>query len=306
MSRFLPILLGLVSVFALSVKAAQPTPTAAPPQPARVLVISLDGARPDAILQADTPHIQALAQRGAVDWTAQTIFPPVTLPAHASMLTGLEVSQHGLHDNDSLHPCPVLATPTFLTMAHKAGYKVAMVAGKQQFCRFHQTETINYTFAREGDRSVVDRVIELLEDNYEVIFAHFPNPDYFGHSAGWMSDTYLYEFANTDRQIGRLLAALDDLGMTDTTLVILTADHGGHEVVHGADIPEDMTIPWIIAGPGVVAGTDLSESGIRIVDTAATVLWALDLPLPADMAGQVVIEAFSPAAPEHTGTLVAG
>jgi arylsulfatase A-like enzyme len=293
-------------VFALTVYAGQPTPTAVPPQLARVLIISMDGARPDAILQADTPHIQALAQRGAVDWTAQTIFPPATLPAHASMLTGLEVEQHGLSDNDSVYPCPVLETPTFLTLAHNAGYKVAMVAGKQQFCRFHQIETVDYSFAREGDRSVVDQVIKLLTDDYQVIFAHFPNPDYIGHSAGWMSDSYLYEFANTDLQIGRLLVALDDLDLTDTTLVILTADHGGHDDVHGADIPEDMTIPWIIAGPGVAAGTNLSAGEVRIVDTAATVLWALDLPLPGEMAGRVVTEAFSPAVPARTGTSVAG
>jgi hypothetical protein len=61
---------------------------------------------------------------------------------------------------------------------------------------------------------------------------------------------------------------------------------------HGANILEDMTIPWIIAGPGVQPGTDLSNVEINVMDTAATVLWALGIELPEDMTGRVVLEAF--------------
>jgi predicted AlkP superfamily pyrophosphatase or phosphodiesterase len=262
-----------------------------PAQVRRVVVISLDGARPDAILQAATPYLHQLAQRGAAHWQAQTIFPPATLPGHASMLTGQSVEQHGLAHNDSLYPCPVLEAPTFLTLAQQSGFRSAMVVGKAQLCQFHQSDAVDYTFAQSGDRSIVDRALELLAADYEVIFLHFPNPDYFGHLTGWMSDTYLYELGNTDYQIGRLLAALDD-----ETLVIVTADHGGHDMQHGADIPEDMTIPWIIAGPGVIPGTDLQGIEVNITDTAATVLWALGIPLPDNLTGHPVLEAFGLAA----------
>lgn len=261
-----------------------------PPKPERVIVISLDGARSDALL-AETPNIQALARRGAVDWQASTIYPPVTLPAHASMLTGLSVEQHGLDHNDSLYPCPAITAPTFITLAREAGYRTAMVVGKEKFCQFQQSELVDYTFARAGDGSVVDRVLELLDEDYQVIFAHFPNPDYFGHLTNWMSDTYIDEMSNTDAQVGRIMTKLDELGLTDKTLVILTADHGGHGNSHGQNIPEDMVIPWMIAGPGVTAGTDF-ESRVSIMDTAATVLWVLDLPMRDDMVGQPVLEAF--------------
>jgi arylsulfatase A-like enzyme len=255
-----------------------------------VIVISLDGARPDAILQAQTPNIQALAQRGAVDWTAQTVFPPVTLPAHVSMLTGLDVSAHGVNWNDNDPSHGVLPSPTFVTLAQQAGYRTAMVVGKEIFWQVNQMADTDYTFARRGDGSVVDRVIELLQADYQVIFAHFPNPDYFGHSTGWMSDVYQYELSNTDWNVGRILTALDELGLTNETLVILTADHGGHGTVHGSDIPEDMNIPWIAAGPGIVPSTILHDA--RVTDTAATVLAALGLPQPEGMAGRPIVEAF--------------
>jgi arylsulfatase A-like enzyme len=275
-------------------QAVTPDLPASPQGITHVVVISLDGARPDGIRQAPSPNIEALAARGAVAWQASTVYPSVTLPAHASMLTGLDISEHGLSDNDSIYPCPVITAPTFVTQAGEAGYRTAMVVGKEKLCRFHQSEAVDYTFAREGDRSVVDRALELLNGGYEVLFLQFPNPDYFGHSTSWMSATYLSEMRNTDRQVGRVLAALDELNLMDETLVILTADHGGHDMEHGQNIPEDMTIPWIIAGPGVVAGTELGDD-IRVTDTAITVLWALGLPLPENAGGRPVIEAFGAA-----------
>jgi arylsulfatase A-like enzyme len=150
---------------------------------------------------------------------------------------------------------------------------------------------MDYTFARAGDGSVVDRVIELLDADYQVIFVHLPNPDYFGHLTNWMSDTYIYELSNTDYQVGRILTALEDRALTDTTLVILTADHGGTGNSHGQNIPEHINIPWMIAGPGVSPGINLTEA-VSVMDTAPTVLWALDIAIPENTVGHPVEEAF--------------
>lgn len=236
----------------------------------QVVVISVDGLRPDALTQ--TPHIHVLAERGAVDWAAQTLFPPATLPAHAAMLTGLP--DHGVTWND--YRAEKIDLTTFLDLTAEAGYRTAMVVGKEKLHQLHHNETVEYSFMHEGDRSVIDEALRLLDDGVEVLFVHLPNTDYFGHSEGWMSETYLRELGNTDVQIGRLLAALDE-----NTFVILTSDHGGHGMVHGADIPEDMTIPWIIAGPGIDPGTTLDD--VRVSQTAATVLAALGLPVPDGM-----------------------
>jgi arylsulfatase A-like enzyme len=52
-----------------------------------------------------------------------------------------------------------------------------------------------------------------------------------------------------------------------------------------------MTIPWIVAGPGVVPGSKLSRR-VVVYDTAATAMWALGLDLPSDLDGRPVLEAF--------------
>ncbi len=255
------------------------------PQPqngiTHVLVISMDGVRPDAVQQIAAPVLLSLADSGAVDWDAQTVYPPVTVPAHASIFTGLDVEEHGIDHND--YTTERLGIPSFLSVAAEAGWRTSMIVGKNKLDQFHYpVELVDYFFAELGDRSVVDAAIERLQAGYEILFVHFPNPDYFGHSRGWMSESYLFELGNSDFQLGRLLDALDELGIADTTLILLTSDHGGHGTVHGADIPEDMNVPLIVAGPGVIPGAQLEDA--TVTQVTPTVLWQLNLPPAEGMA----------------------
>jgi arylsulfatase A-like enzyme len=105
---------------------------------------------------------------------------------------------------------------------------------------------------------------------------------------GWGADV---GFPN----LGTILTALDKAGLRTTTLVIATADHGGYGHSHGGDRPEEMTIPWIISGPGVVPGP--LTSFVQTTDTAATAAYLLGLPLPAEWDGVPVTEAFGQPTP---------
>ena len=117
------------------------------------------------------------------------------------------------------------------------------------------------------------------------MFVHFSDPDEYGHAKGWMSKEYLQGVAHSDKCLGRLLAALDESGLADSTLVIVTADHGGHGKKHSGGHTElDREIPWIVRGPGVAQGIYV-DTPIRTVDTAATALAALRLPAPPNLVG---------------------
>ena len=54
-----------------------------------VVLFVIDGMRPDGLQQADTPHIDNVFQRGAYTYTARTVMPSGTLPAHTSMFRGV-------------------------------------------------------------------------------------------------------------------------------------------------------------------------------------------------------------------------
>lgn len=263
------------------------TPTPSPtPIPPKVVVISIDGLRPDGLLQADAPNILALAHRGAYTWSAQTVFPPVTLPSHTSMLTGHTPEQHGVTWNDN-QPDRTIAVPTIFATAHAAGLRTVIVVGKEKMQLLNAPGAVDsYVYATQGDRDVADRAIIEIVAGFDLLFVHLPNMDFFGHSTGWMSEVYLFEIAQTDEAVGRILEALPE-----NTTVILTADHGGHDTGHGSNIPEDMTIPWIIIGSNVVPDHEI-VSPVVTTDTAATALYVLGLSLPPDADGQPVYEAF--------------
>ena len=74
-------------------------------------------------------------------------------------------------------------------------------------------------------------------------------------------------------------------------MVIVTADHGGHDKTHGLDIPDDMHIPWIAWGKGVKKNFTITAP-VTTFDSAATALWLLDVPLPATFDGKPVTSAF--------------
>ncbi len=276
----------------LPAPSATPRPPTPPPSPApirpRLVLITVDGLRPDALTPDRTPQILALARRGAYTFQAQTIFPSVTLPAHASMLTGQPPEAHGVDWNDYQPARGVITATTLFHLAHAAGLRAVLVAGKEKFAHFNDPVAVDvYRFVTTGDQAVVDEAILQVQAGFDLLVVHLPNPDYFGHLTGWMSDIYLFQLTRTDAAVGRLLAALPP-----ETVVILTADHGGLGLAHGRRLPEDMTIPWIIAGPGVKADHALAEP-VNIMDTAATAAHLLGLRLPSNAAGRLVLDALA-------------
>ncbi|HET8669507.1 MAG TPA: alkaline phosphatase family protein, partial [Candidatus Saccharimonadales bacterium] len=66
-----------------------------------VVIISIDGLRPDAIEQTDTPTLDALRAQGAYSSMAQAVLPSVTLVNHASMLGGMSPAKHGIYWNSN-------------------------------------------------------------------------------------------------------------------------------------------------------------------------------------------------------------
>ena len=84
----------LVGIFLCAAVSSPAPPRAVPtwqanPGVKRVLIISIDGLRPDVLLLADAPNIRALMKRGSYSLWARTIQDAYTLPAHATLFARL-------------------------------------------------------------------------------------------------------------------------------------------------------------------------------------------------------------------------
>jgi predicted AlkP superfamily pyrophosphatase or phosphodiesterase len=237
------------------------------------------------------PNLMALMQNGAYTLSAQTVYPSVTLVAHASMLTGTCPSKHGVNWND-YQPSRGYALGTDLfDLAHAAGLQTIMHVGKEKLRQITEPSSLDtFTYVNDRDLIVAQRLLDDFPQNFGVLFVHFPLVDGMGHEHGWMSWQQLSVASRADEALGNLLAELDARGLRGDTLIIVTADHGGHDTTHGTRRPEDMTIPWVISGPGVQPHA--LTSPVHIMDTAATAAFVLGLPIPPEWDGVPVYEAF--------------
>jgi hypothetical protein len=289
-----PTSLPAVAVIEPVVSAPVPTATVAAQTGIQyVVIISVDGMRPDAIDAAVAPRMKALRARGAFSPHAQTVLNSITLISHASMTTGMTPEKHGLTWGMPYIGWPGINGPTLFSVAHAAGFSTAMAFGKHKLRYMILPNSVDKLFGEDThDLEVKNEAVKMIEEGMpNVLFIHFPDTDRVGHAFGWMSDNQLFAVDYTDALIGEIVDTLEAGGYLPNTLLIITADHGGQGKGHGDDSPLDRTIPWLAVGPGVPEGVILN-SPINTYDTAATALYALKLPIPENWDGKPVLEIF--------------
>jgi predicted AlkP superfamily pyrophosphatase or phosphodiesterase len=288
---------------ALIARADEEKPTRPLPAIERVLIISIDGLRPDRLLLCNTPVMHRMIKEGAFTMWAQTTAVSITLPSHTSMLTGVTPRKHGIEWNEDLpllHPI-YPKVPTVFELARKWNYTTALISGKPKFHTLAKPGTVNYMWIPEDKDLEEDEPVAeaaeriILEHKPDLTFVHFPADDKKGHKYGWGSAEQTVAIERADVCVGRVLAALDKAGVREHTLIILTADHGGAGLTHGPEDPRSRNIPWIANGPGVKVGFDLTQSlelMVRTEDTCATACYVLGLGQFPQFDGKPVLFAF--------------
>jgi predicted AlkP superfamily pyrophosphatase or phosphodiesterase len=266
----------------------------------RVAVISVDGMRPDVLLRAQAPNMRKLMANGSFTFWARSTEVSVTLPSHVSMLTGVPPEKHGITFNTDppLDKEVYPACPTIFELAKKAGYSTALISGKSKFSVLAKPGTVDWAYipARgkaAGDPDIARAAAAIVaEHRPQLLFVHFASNDAVGHSKGWGSAEQIAGMEGADEAVGVVLDAIEKAGLTDSTLILLTADHGGAGKSHGRDDPRSRHIPWIAAGPGVVRNFDLTQYPaltVNIEDTFATACYFLGIE-PGNVDGKPVLQ----------------
>jgi predicted AlkP superfamily pyrophosphatase or phosphodiesterase len=263
-----------------------------------VILVSIDGLRPDAIEAFGLKTLQRLMAEGSYTLEASTILPSKTLPSHTSMLTGRTPEGHGITFNREMDSHGVVEVPTIFELARREGLHTAAFYSKAKFRHLDRDQSYDYRQAPASNvdnwmatRTVPDAINYMRHRSPNLLFVHIGEPDFAGHATGWMSFFYGIATRRADAAVARLLEAADRTYGRGNYAVIVTADHGGHDRNHGSDDPRDVTIPWIAWGEGVQAGA--RPVGVRTMDTAATALRLLGIPLSTQLAGVPVGAALS-------------
>jgi arylsulfatase A-like enzyme len=263
----------------------------------RVIVVVLDGLRPDAIDAFGLDRIGALMASGASTRTARTVSPSVTAAAMTSLLTGQAPMHHGVV-SDRFHiprsrgpvdPLPrVLAAAGLPSAAFVSTLPIVYAGLARQIAR-HLGVTRAECSGRGAREIVAAARSQLAVQRRGLILLHWPDADRAGHEHGWMSAPYAEGAREMDRALSDLLDLLQ-LADDPSTLLIALADHGGGGVVandHESDHPHDWTIPVVLAG-AAMAPAVLGEP-ISLLDVPTTILDALGVPQPATYEGRSLL-----------------
>ncbi len=302
----------------------EPAPASSAGDRPNLLLITLDTLRADRLGSygydaAQTPHLDALAERGLRFERATTVMP-LTLPAHSSLMTGTFPAYHGVRDNGGFYlgeEQQTLAETLRDTGYRTGGFIGAFVLDSRwgiaqgfdhYFDDFDLTEfgdTAGMDAIQRPGEVVVDRAVEWLDAEGQagvrrspfLCWVHlydphtpYDAPEPFRSSfPATRSGAYDAEIASTDAQVGRLLDTLEAAGRLDNTVVVVASDHGEmlgehSEITHGFFIYDGaVRIPLMIAGPGIPAA--VIDESVRIIDVLPTVLGLLGVEPPTVVQG---------------------
>ncbi len=298
---------ALPLALAASASCSRSGKTEAPVFPgAPVVVVSVDTLRSDRLpfygyTGVETPALSAL-RRDAVLFEKAFSPAPLTLPAHASLLTGLSPAAHGLQDNLGYRLPP--ETPTLAALLRKEGYRTggavsAFVLGRgsgieagfdffedgvQPASAHTSPSLVQRSGAETAD--LLARWVESQQGEKLLAFLHLyePHTPYDPpepHRSRYASNPYDGEIARADEIVGAFLARLKARGLYDKALVVFLSDHGESLGEHGEDehgifvYRATLQVPLLVKLPrGKLAGTTVSTP-VQLQDVFTTVAEAV-------------------------------
>lgn len=297
--------------------AATTAPTARRPD---ILLISIDTLRADRLgcygrADAHTPTIDRLAAEGAAFEHAWTPVP-ITLPAHATMLTGLLPPRHGVRDNGSFRLPDTHATLAeslraagYRTGAFVGGFPLVAAGGLARGFDVYDDEMSPHAFgsgAQEVSRlersadEVLQRAWKWLlaapAESPVFAFVHLydPHSPYERPLPGRQELSYEGEIAYVDAVLGEFFAALRRHERWNGLLTILTSDHGEGLGEHGERThcifvyDTTLRIPLIVHWPGRLDPMRIA-SPAGLIDVTPTILKLAGLPPIAGVDGQALL-----------------
>lgn len=271
-----------------------------------VVIVSMDTTRADHIgcygyHDARTPNLDGLAAEGLR--FEHAISPvPLTLPSHATMLTGLDPPAHGARHNGEYR-----LDPSHTTLAERlkaAGYETAaFVSSFVLDARFGLAQGVDVyddtVEPKPGDafgghdserkaEAVTNAAVQWLQSRDSsrpyFLWVHYydPHADYEPprpYASLFPTRPYDGEIAYMDDQIGRLMSVVAGRGGRERTLTILVGDHGEsldehEESTHGRGIYDStQRVPLVVWSPGLFArGHVVRDAVVGVVDVFPTVL----------------------------------
>ena len=236
----------------------------------KVILISIDGMRPDGLRACGNSYVKTLERECAHTYAARSMMPSVTFPCHFSMSHSVTPQRHGILTNTYVPQ--VRPVKGIFEKIAEAGGVSSMFYGWEPLRDIASPGTLKFStyinsYSSESvDTLLTDEAIKnISERSPDFVFLYMVDTDEKGgHDNGWMSEEYLRRISIA---IDNAKRVIERFGEEYT--VIIMADHGGHDRSHGTDMPEDMTVPLFMRGSRFKGGAVLEDASL--LDIAPTI-----------------------------------
>jgi choline-sulfatase len=284
-SRGLTVLAAAAALLASACGDSRVTSVKVAPRP--IVLITIDTLRADHVNPKVTPALDRLA-RESIAFDQGISVGPLTLPGHASLLTGLYPPAHGLRDNH-LYSLPK-ETATYTAWLKSRGFKTgafvsSIVLDKRYGLNsgFDTYDDVMPDGAPErGAQETLRRAAQWLTSQPSPFFLWI---HLFEPHAPYKTGSYAGEVTAVDHELERFFTLLRERGLWNDTVLSVTSDHGESlgehgEATHGYYVYDStIRIPWILKAPGQTARRVAAQ--VRLVDVMPTMIDLAAIPVSA-------------------------
>lgn len=267
-----------------------------------VVIIGVDGMGGLFVEGPITPTLDNLMLEGAYSLTMQNVLPTSSSTNWMSMVNGQGTDGHGVYSNSwAVGDSEPADTIVKILREERPDAMIGVFHDWGDFGRLVEDNVADIKEDPGAENETAAAAIDFIKTNKPALtLIHLDHVDHAGHATGWVKNNedcltpggcpYVEAVEEADALIAEILAAIEDAGIQDKTVVLISADHGGMFSGHGGDTYDERCIPFFVTGPGVKPGVIARTP--RIFDIPATAAALLGLELPDSWVGRPVLDAF--------------
>jgi len=274
--------------------------------PEHVILVGFDGWSAYSLNNgADMPTVRKLMADGSADLKSRTVLPSSSAVNWASMFMGAGPELHGytewgskvpelpsrMVNNDNRFP-NIFGLFRDKNPDAEIGYIYEW--GGMNFLA--DTLAMNYrqqaSMNDENPDGCTPYAVKYIKEKKPNLLAViFDKPDGTGHQYGWTSPEYFKMLTHLDSCLAQIVKAVQEAGIMEETVIIVTSDHGGIDKGHGGKNIQEIERPIIVSGKAIRKGHVIQESTM-IYDVAATIAYMLSVEQPQVWTGRPILSIF--------------
>ena len=254
-----------------------------------VFYIGMDGWGSYSVEQSDMQNIKKMMAEGAWTLEKRTVLPSHSATNWDAMFTGVGPEQHGFWECCSVKPDlePDVKNvdgifPTVFTYLREKEPDAEIGCLHEWSGIKYLIDTLAFSYHAKVPQAELCEASRkyILEKKPRFAAFIYDDPDHVGHGIGHDTPELYKKLKELDLWIGQIVDAIDEAGILDKSVIVVTSDHGGINTGHGGITMEEMRTPLIIWGKGIKKGYCFDDVPTVQQDVAAVLADLLGVKLP--------------------------